>query len=101
MGILEELDRLIEVDLEDEENEDEINIDREENDDEEEDSASNADVDDLLSHIKNLQDAAVYVDAMIERQADDDPAFRAEIAIRKAIGDMQELSDKLYKKKAK
>lgn len=63
-----------------------------------EEEANVGEVGDLLKHIESLQNIVQDIDSRVDIQSEDDPAFRAEISIRKAIGALQDLSDKLYKK---
>jgi hypothetical protein len=53
-------------------------------------------VDDIMKHIENVEAAADFIDAMTPGENGDD-AFDAEIALRKALGKMRDLSDAVYK----
>jgi hypothetical protein len=90
MGIIDELGKLIVEAPEDEDTTDEL--------DTEEEAPKVGDVGDLLKHIESLQAIVQDIDGRVDVQSEDDPAFRAEVSIRKAIGALQALSDKLYKK---
>lgn len=108
MGIIDELDKLIIEAPEDETEEAQESPDTEEATDEpeaeeeteepEKETANVGSVGDLLKHVESLQTIVKDIDSKVDIQSEDDPAFRAEIAIRKAIGALQDLSDKLYKK---
>jgi hypothetical protein len=109
MSILTELGLLIEAPKDDEVDTDEIldvpeepaediEVPEEEPADKHEEEANVGEVGDLLKHIESLQNIVQDIDSRVDIQSEDDPAFRAEISIRKAIGALQDLSDKLYKK---
>lgn len=93
MGIIDELDKMVirEDDLEDiEPREDDV----------EEVEDDDAGVDNILKHIENVQKAAMYIDGLTTKGAGD-IAFEAEVALRKALQKMQDLSKDVYKSKAK
>ncbi|MDD5651403.1 MAG: hypothetical protein PHF86_13475 [Candidatus Nanoarchaeia archaeon] len=106
MSILTELGLLIEAPKDDDVDTDEIlDVPEEEPveepevpEEEPEEEANVGEVGDLLKHIESLQNIVQDIDSRVDIQSEDDPAFRAEISIRKAIGALQDLSDKLYKK---
>jgi hypothetical protein len=106
MGIIDELDKLIKEAPEDEELDTEKDAESIETPEEPEvedvddvdDLPTTGEVGDLLKHVESLQNIVKDIDSMVDDQSEDDPAFRAEISIRKAIGALQDLSDKLYKK---
>lgn len=97
MGIIDELGKLIVEAPEDEDTTDELDTELPEEDTDEE-APKVGDVGDLLKHIESLQAIVQDIDGRVDVQSEDDPAFRAEVSIRKAIGALQALSDKLYKK---
>jgi len=54
-------------------------------------------VDDIIKHIEAVEAAANYVDGLTPGNQDDEVAFDAEVALRKALSKMRELSDDVYK----
>ena len=53
-------------------------------------------VDDIIKHIDNVEAAADFVDAMTPGEKGD-VAFDAEVALRKALVKMRDLSEDVYK----
>lgn len=83
--ILNELDRTI--DIEDEKASAEMAARAEKED---------AGVDDILKHIENVEAAADFIDKMTPGEQGD-TAFDAEVALRKALSKMRDLSEDVYK----
>jgi hypothetical protein len=77
--ILDELDRLVDLPLDDDGEE------REE-----------GGIDEILSHIKAVERAVEFIDRMTTNEANS-PAFEAEVSLRKALEKMKELADETYK----
>jgi hypothetical protein len=108
MSILNDLGKLVERDIEDDieaierEEEDRPNIkkiaSKVVDDDESEERSSGSDVGEILKHIDNVKAAAEFIDTLTTDEANT-TAFEAEIALRKALQKMQDLSDESYKKK--
>jgi hypothetical protein len=55
-----------------------------------------AGVDDIIKHIENVEAAANFIDKMTPGDKGD-VAFDAEVALRKALSKMRDLSDDVYK----
>jgi len=55
-----------------------------------------AGVDDILKHIENVEAAADYIDKLTPGDKGD-VAFDAEVALRKALAKMRDLSEDVYK----
>lgn len=53
-------------------------------------------VDDIVKHIEAVEAAADYIDGLTPGE-NSETAFDAEMALRKALAKMQELSDEVYK----
>lgn len=101
MNILDELGKLVEDDSDDFEEvrpmkriASKISSDNEGGED------SSGSIDEMLQHIKAVQDAAKFVDKFTTDQGNTS-AFEAEISLRKAIQKMQDLTDEVYKKNNK
>lgn len=88
--ILYEIDKIVD----DEEKDSAERIAAKVNDDEEKDV--DAGVDDIVKHIEAVQAAADYIDGMTPGE-NSEAAFDAEMALRKALAKMQDLSDEVYK----
>lgn len=59
-----------------------------------------AGVDDILKHIENVEAAADFIDKMTPGEHGED-AFDAEVALRKALVKMRDLSDAAYQETEK
>jgi hypothetical protein len=108
MGILNDLGKLVERDIEDIEGE-EVGeeqptfkkvADKVVDDEEDDDKASGGDIGEILKHIDNVTAAAEFIDTLTTDQADSN-AFEAEVSLRKALQKMKNLADESYKKKGK
>lgn len=86
--LLYELDRLSREDDEEEVSAEKIASKETDNDD--------AGVDDIIKHIEAVEAAADYIDKMTPGDKAD-VAFDAEMALRKALAKMKDLSDTVYK----
>ena len=98
MGIIDELDKLV-IREDDDDFEERGSVERiasRIDGDEEE-----AGVDDVIKHLDAVKAAAEYMDSIITDEADNATAFEAERALRDAIEKMEELSKEVYKSKAK
>lgn len=108
MGIFNDLDRLIERDIEDIEDEsgdeDRPTIrkiaSKVMGDEEESDKAAGGAVSDILKHIDAVKRAAEFIDKLTTDQANT-TAFEAEISLRKALSKMEDLSKEAYKSREK
>jgi len=99
MSIIDDLDKLVEA--EDEDVEDEEGVEEEPTvkkivakvagDEEDADKASGAVFSKILKHTENVQAAAAFIDTLTTDEANT-TAFEAEIALRKALSKMQDLS---------
>lgn len=105
MGILQDLGKLVEREIDDEEvGEDNPSIKKiaskvVDNEDEEEKS-SGTPVGEILKHIENVKAAAEFIDKLTTDEGAT-TAFEAEVALRKALVRMQDLADESYKIKKK
>lgn len=103
MGILNDLDKLVERDIEDVEDDEggeEPSVkkiaSKVVDDEEDEERASGSAVGEILKHIDAVKAAAEFIDKLTTDQANT-TAFEAEIALRKALQKMQDLSDESHK----
>jgi len=94
MGIISEIDKLILREEFDDEDESGRDVARGMDDDD-------AGVDEIINHLESVKKIAQYMDSLVRDQPDNDVAFEAEIALRKAIRKMEELSKEVYKLKSK
>jgi len=111
MGIFRELDKIVKEDFDDE---DDVSLDRDEGDRDDRDIDNDSDRDDfiddddtdgadiklILKHLDSVRAAADYIDKLTPGDKTG-KAFDAEIALRRAIDKMSDLSDKVYKKTTK
>lgn len=107
MGILKDLDKLVEKEIDDEEDIEPTEDSSDESpsvkdiaadsieDEEEEQKISGGKVGDLLKHIDAIKAAIKFVDTLTG-DGGETPAFEAEISLRKAVEKMQALSDDMY-----
>lgn len=92
--LLYELDRIVRDEEDDEASVEKIaskEIDREERGEE-----KPSGVDSIIKHIEAVEAAADFIDKLTPGENSED-AFDAEIALRRALGKMRELSDTVYK----
>lgn len=93
MGIIDDLDKIVIKESDDDYEERRMEIDRDE-----EDSVG---VDEIMNHLENMERAVVFIDKLTTVQGDSNEAFDAEVSLRRAIDKLKDLSKKIYKEKSK
>jgi hypothetical protein len=113
MGILKDLGRFVEDEMEDRLDDEKISSRRDDDEDfsskrdddeddfeEEEEEEEDGSAADILNHIESLQDIVKDIDKYTTDQGST-TAFEVEVSLRKSIQKMNDLADELYKKKNK